>query len=489
MKRIPFALAALAAAVWFASPAGGASVAPLQGTATAPVTATLGTAYLPVALRAAEPVPAPDRVWGLQFALEDMPALYEEDVAIELPRAHRAGLRAIRTNLRWDWVEPQDTEPERYDWERYDERLATYADAGFDVMVALVAYPAWATRYQCGYALLPGREAAWREFVRETARRYSGPRYKVAAWEIGNEVDGKTVVSEADHERSPDWGGGQPTTPYGGCWGDRAGAYAAFLAAAYEEIKAVDPDATVTLGGLANADIFNMFHMDFLEKLLAAGGGRYIDVLNYHWFPDVPGQVSGPEKLRRLQATMAAHGLRRPAWLTETYRLTYPAGERGEASQIRFLGQELVEVLANPDLERVYWYGWVDFPPALKAEPWHPDRGIVRATHVPKAAFEMLPYAIAYTNGAPQDLSTPGVAAYRFAWPRREPRIVAWSRTGTTEPFRLEAPRGSRAVATYFPVDMLLGGDCCGRAIVPGDDGGIFLEVGADSLFLRLEGP
>jgi len=446
-----------------------------------------GAVYLPAVSRSGYLGPPPPLVWGLQFAMEDLDDPSPAEAVTMLQKARTVGLRSVRTNLRWDWVEPRNTTPDAYTWEAYDRRLAAYADAGYDIMLTLVAYPAWATTYQCGHSLLPGMEVEWRQFVRAAAQRYSESRYRVSAWEIGNEVDAKTTVGPEDYERSPDWGGGQPSTPYGGCWGDRAPAYRDFLRAAYEEIKSVDPAARVTLGGLANADIFDIFHMDFLERLLESGGGEYFDFLNYHWFPDVPGQPDGPEKLRRLRDTLRRHGYDMPVWLSETYRLSHPMEPDGEAGQVRFLNRELIEVLADPAVERVYWYGWLDFRPEWKAQPWHPDRGLLRADRSDKPALLVLEELIRLASGRPSDASTARVGVIRFSWPRQPDGVVAWSLTGATESLRLAAPPGARAVITSFPLEMLLAGRCCARVEAVEAGGAVTLDVGPDSVFVRLE--
>ncbi|MFN2115252.1 MAG: hypothetical protein ACK2T6_06030 [Anaerolineae bacterium] len=464
-------------------------------------TATPGAprVLLPWVARRASLASAKTRAWGLQFSLEDDPELYAAYAAVELPRARKLGLRSVRTNLRWDLVEPERTTgPGELDWRLYDERLATYSTAGFDVMVTLVAYPAWATRYQCGMELLPGMEPEWREFVREAALRYSREPYRVAAWEIGNEVDGKTAVVDADFERSEDWGGGQPTTPYGGCWGDRAPQYVEFLRAAYEEIKAVDPDVLVTHGGLANVDLFDhfgydLFHMDFLDRFLEAGGAEYFDFFNYHWFPDVDPryQPPGPVKHRQLMAKLRAHGVDVPVWLTETYRLSDPTRPDGELGQVDFATREVVEMLGFPVIDRVYWYGWVDFPARYKPEPNKPDRGAVRADHSAKPVVSVLPYTIQHTAGRPTNISTDAVSGYRFAWPReRREYVVAWPLVeGGPVTLELPAAPGSRALVTTFPREMLLAGECCTQTVVEERDGVIVLTIGggADEVFAAID--
>jgi hypothetical protein len=445
--------------------------------------------YLPYGARGASLAGARPRVWGLQFGLEEPPASLPDNLLIELPRAKRAGLTSVRTTLRWDWLEPANTTPESYDWTEADRRLAEYSSDryGNDLLVGLIAYPKWATVYACGYALQPGMEPEWRQFVRAVAERYSRPPYRVVAWEIGNEVDGKTTINDDDRTRPPGWGQNEPTVPIGGCWGDRAAAYRDFLRAAYEEIKAVDPDALVTLGSLAYAFNVPEFHTDFLEQLLAAGGGPYFDFLGFHWFPNVLDQPTGPDKVGRLIATLRRYGQPKPLWLTETYRLTFPGLDWTTGLQIEFLTKELVEVLAFNEIVRIYWYGWVDYPVNYKRTPTEGDRGLVTVDHRPKPALDVLPYTVLYTNGLAEDISTRNVIAYRFSWPRTAgTTIIAWSRSGRQADLTVPASDRSLAQVSYFPRNMLLAGDCCGTTIVPPQNGSYRFGVGSDALFIRV---
>jgi hypothetical protein len=368
--------------------------------------------------------------------------------------------------------------------------MTTYAQAGFDVIVTLVAYPQWATEFACGGALLDGREADWREFVRAAAERYSQPPYTVALWEIGNEVDGDTKVRAEDERRPEGWGRNQPTTPYGGCWGDRAEAYKEFLRAAYEEIKAVSPSALVTYGGLAYQDWEESFHMDFIDRLLEAGGGPYVDLINYHWFAHlsrVPGQPSGPDKHRSLMERFRRHGVTDlPVWLTETYQLTYVDDPGSAAAQVGFLTRELVEMLAFAEIERVYWYGFVDNPAGI-GDGHLIGRGLVWPDHTPKPAFQILPYTVAYTNGFPSDVSSDEVVAIRFSGGRSgRDHIVAWSRSGSPATLRIEARPNREVTQTAFPLDRVMSWSCCDSRPLDAASGAVDVQVGSEPAFIQL---
>lgn len=199
--------------------------------------------YLPYAADRSGWAPGPTRVWGTHLSMEWDESQHALDLALEPPRLKGAGITALRTNLYWRDVEPVNTTPDRYAWAGYDARLAAYSADGRDVVVSVVAYPKWAMVYACGYGFTsPEMADEWRAFMRAAAERYRDAPYRVVAWEIGNEVDGKTVVTAPDRERPPEWGGGEPMPPQIGCWGDRPAAYLAFLKPAYGAIKAVDPD-------------------------------------------------------------------------------------------------------------------------------------------------------------------------------------------------------------------------------------------------------
>jgi hypothetical protein len=444
------------------------------------------TVHLPYLARGAGmPVERP-RVWGLQLPLDGDPAYLATDVPPELTRARRAGLTAMRTDIRWSELEPADTTPNQFQWAATDARLALYTGAGYDVLATVVAYPKWATQYACGGELLPGREADWRELVRALVTRYGRAPYNVHTWEIGNEVDGETTVRADDLARPAGWGRGEPTVPHGGCWGDRAPQYKAFLQAAYEEIKAVDPGARVSIGSLAYVLDDTDFIPDFLENLMAAGAGPYFDVLGYHWFPNLLQPMTGPQKQRHLLDVLAGAGYPKPLWLTETYRLTFSDDPDSAVSQIRFLNREIVEMLAQPELAAVYWYGWQDFPPGY-GNLTRAQRGLVRGDHTPKPGFRVLPYAIAYTAGEPSNASAGRVTAWRFQRPRAgEDYVVAWSRDGKAHGLTLPARPGTRVSITWFPEDMLMAGKCCGRGTVTAQGDTVTIDVGKDPVFIDL---
>jgi hypothetical protein len=424
-------------------------------------------------------------VFGTQFApfQEEIPEMYADVVAHDLPRVQQAGFASIRTHVYWRDIEPTNTTPDAFNWAGYDQRLGDYREYGLDPLVGIVGYPKWATRYACGGGLLEGMVPEWRQFVRALAERYSAPPYDVHIWEIGNEVDGKTEVTPEDGQRPPAQGGNEPTWPFGGCWGDMAPEYVDFLRVAYEEIKAVNPGATMMLGSLAYAEFDRgWFIHNFFDNFLAAGGATYTDVIGFHWFKSFQAWPTAVDKARELRGIMAAHGVDRPMWLTETYMPDRVLDNDTRQERYTFITQELPRTLGSGEIERVYWYSFSDWPAG-----WSDiDRGLVTREHQPKPGLRVFEIMREYVDGiaSPENLS--GVEAYRFRRPdTSEESWGLWSTDGETHTTSLPASGttvtaeritmgDSYATTRSVPVDVVISG---GQAHIPVGPETVFVQI------------
>jgi len=447
---------------------------------------TTPTVYIPLVLRNWERL-HPNVIWGTQFGpdQERRTAAYDEIVARELPLVQAAGFTDIRTHLYWRDVEPENTTPDAYDWSWYDRRFRDFRRFGLNPVVSIVGYPLWATKYYCGGGLLPGMEAEWREFVRAAAERYSVPPYNVHIWEIGNEVDGETEVDpEEDSQRPPEQGGNQPTWPFGGCWGDIAPEYVTFLRAAYEEIKAVDPNATVMMGGLAYAVFDKWFIKDFFDNFLAAGGAAYTDVVGFHWFPYRQPWATAAEKAAELRSIMARHGVSKPLWLTETYMWDRENDTDTRDLRVAFITQELPRALGSGAVDRIYWFGFWDFNPAISTF----DRGLTTVDHRPKPGLKVFEITARFVRShpLPPRRMPPGVEAYRFVQPQegRETWAV-WSTTGQEETLSLSVP-GTVVEAVRIQVGDTYTATHAITTTLTVADGWVTVPVGPETTFLQV---
>ncbi|WP_288558694.1 hypothetical protein [uncultured Victivallis sp.] len=215
----------------------------------------------------------------------------------EFARMRKAGIRQVRTDFDWEFIE---TSPGVWNFDRLD-RLVTAARENDIRLLPILDYdvkwasPAWKNL------------DAWGEYVRRTVSRYSKD---IRCWEIWNEQN------------------------IGSFWRDEPNAvhYVQLLKRAYEEIKKIDPELTVLYGGCAGVPL------DFIEESLKAGAGKYFDAMNihpYNW-QGVPEEMI-PE-YEKLQALLRSHELNKPIWVTEVgwstaeppmlYRTVLPAAFR-----------------------------------------------------------------------------------------------------------------------------------------------------------------
>jgi hypothetical protein len=226
--------------------------------------------------------------------------------AATLDRVKSIGADTVRLQLSWNFIEPQNVPPAQYNWAPIDEIYKALSDRGLQPISLVEGCPGWACTRLSG----PVREehvADFVEFMTAMSARYSKPPYNAHFWEMWNEPDavGDAVPGTDKH--------------YG--WGSNADRYAAMLKAIRPAVKGADPSAALVLGGMAydgfqeNGGAFNR---RFIDDLLNAGGGQYLDVLNFHYYPNNVNWCSLTGKLNELRGKMKAHGVNLPFITTET---------------------------------------------------------------------------------------------------------------------------------------------------------------------------
>ena len=202
------------------------------------------------------------------------------------------------------------------------------------MLLVLAGTPAWAASdsaaqaapwLPAGSASPPRDLADWRDYVRTVATRYAD---RIDAYQIGN---------EPNHQ----W-----------FWQGTPRQMARLVSAAVEEIRQVDPTATVVAPGPVVTD-----------PASAVGAGRWwramegtgIDALALQWYPL---KGASPASLApitdRLRYAVAGSELEvLPVWITEV-------NHRGVNAD---LVPGTMRVAARAGIERVYWYAWTDVPP------------------------------------------------------------------------------------------------------------------------------
>jgi hypothetical protein len=348
--------------------------------------------------------------YGIQF--RDI--LSQRDL---LAPAGDAGAELIRVNLRWAEVEPTNTNPPTYVWDKYDALFGAMAQAGFAIMVTVRDNPSWAATTPCGPIdkVPAGRLVS---FLQAAVARYSGAPYHIKYWELYNEPD----------NQRPDM------HQQGGCWGQYPAQYAALLGQVYPAVKAVDPQAQVVFGGLALELLEDYFNHMFLNQVLASPGGKQFDVMNFHyyrafhwrWDPFGKDLIG---KTAYVRGVMAQAGLQKPIILTEVgYPSAGPAEDGqdySEEASSRYLMQAHARAHAA-GLRAVVWFEMMD-------DPDDPRKyGLLRADGSAKPSYTAYQTFTRELAGLPylRDASQGTLEAYAFDAGDRE-KLVCWSETVT----------------------------------------------------------
>lgn len=197
----------------------------------------------------------------------------------ELRIMSEAGIAWVRTDFDWSGVEKKQGE---WTFDHLDETVKWAEEAGVTILPILDYDVNWAR---------PAHKHLdeWTEYVRQVVTRYKD---RIRCWEIWNEPNLK------------------------GAWRDEPDpvAYTTLLQAAYTQIKAIDPDLTVLLGGMAGIP------WEFIEGIYQADGGKCFDAMNIHpyRYPASPESGKLYEDLQKLRELMSRYGDgEKPIWITE----------------------------------------------------------------------------------------------------------------------------------------------------------------------------
>lgn len=212
----------------------------------------------------------------------------------------------VRVDADWAWVE---RERGQFDWSVTDKAVDEAEAHKMNVLIVLAFTPSWARTFTDDDESLashhaPDDLADYANFTRLAAERYA--QRGVHNWEIWNEPNSKKF-----------W----PPTP-------NADEYGAAFRAAAPAIRAVDPKATLLIGGLApkyREPSSDIAPTDYLEQLYKNGTAQLADGVAAHpySFPSLPMAKDQPadgvfRDLPALHAVMEKHGdAKKKIWITE----------------------------------------------------------------------------------------------------------------------------------------------------------------------------
>ena len=418
--------------------------------------------------------------------------------AVALANLARAGVRAIRQDFTW-----ADIERHRgvYDFRGQDAVVDGAAAHGLEV-IAILDYgnPLYSTPgaavqasplasslppFGIGSATLfppdPSHLDTFRSFTRATAAHFAGRVHRYEIWNEENE-------------------GWRFWSPH-----EDPAAYAALLAAGATGVRAADPTALISVGGV--------FWPEVPPGLPGQGGLRYlghvydadpdlgsrVDALAWHPYPYpfvapevvIPANSSVPGSAAQVRALAAArHDGHEQLWVTE---LGWPTNDReygvSEARQAAYLVRGFAE-LWTEGVQVVVWYTYADGPnAALNQEDAF---GLFRHDGTPKPSYAALAtfsteLGAAVLRGARTDVRGLGPDGHALAFSAPGHRVtLLWtspeSSTSGYGPF--PAPDGTRVVTVPVtgPASVVtLTGQV---SAVPVSDGRATVEVSAAPVYL-----
>ena len=285
-----------------------------------------------------------------------------------------------------------------------------------------------------GFPSTAATRAAYANYGAQMAKLLKG---KVKAYEIWNEWSGGCGMAGKPRTNTPE-------------------NYGLLLQAAYQAIKAADPNLTVVgIGGDHSAH-----HLEQYLGMMRAAGPHSMDAWSVHSYryPNSPEASDLVGELNHAAGEAAKLGVTQPIWLTEIGwpTQTDPRGVT-ELTEARYLVRCFVLLQSTGQVDRVYWYDFKD--DGLKRTYNENNFGII---HHQTYALAPKPAAVAMsvfgrlTAGAKFVELTVKDEAYsaRYALPDGQELLIAWS-TGADHSAKLTG----RDVKRYALMGQALAAD------------------------------
>jgi hypothetical protein len=263
--------------------------------------------------------------------------------------------RLTGDNVGWYDLEPKKGQ---WDFRLLDKDVDLAEKHHVQLMLTLVFTPTWASARpneapssgHPGYTAEPTDINDWRDYVRTVATRYKG---RIQAYEIWNEPNSPQFYTGSVEK------------------------LVLLAKEAYTILHQVDPSVIVASPPSAGSKV------SFLDTYLRNGGGRYCDVIGYHFYvtPEPPEKML--DWIEQVKDIMAKYGQsNKPLWDTETGYYIY-----SQTTEVKPNGPFIV---VPPDeaaayvarayilnwasgVSRLNWYGWNDDYMGLAA-----SRGAIR---------------------------------------------------------------------------------------------------------------
>ncbi len=300
--------------------------------------------------------------------------------------AQQIGVRWTRDGVYafWFLVQPDRTKNE-YDFTRYDRQYAA-VPATMHILANIAPQGTIDEGYCQPGSYLPIDKEQYRRFVRAVVERYDGDgiddmpglQNPILHWQVGNEpVSSKPGFAEL-----------QKMT--------------------YVAIKEACDNCTVLIGGATGmppaTDYIAQFDRQY-RPILDALGGRYVDVMDVHWYGNATGDYRGiGEVVEHVRAVLAADGFASiPVWITEMG--TYSGDPRERPGDRLSFGAQSERQQALDLFKRFV------FPLSLGVKKIFPAFGLMEGFKYDGGYFDFT--GLIYDGWGPYDL---GLGQKKLAW-------------------------------------------------------------------------
>jgi hypothetical protein len=242
-------------------------------------------------------------------------------------------------------------EPHKGDWDfsQLDRDVAMAEQHGVGLLLTLGQTPPWASSrpkeppaWRPGGTAPPKDEKDWIEYVRKVVTRYKG---RIHEYEIWNEPNLQEFFSGSQEQ------------------------LVGLAQDAYRIIREIDPTAAVVSPSITGGD-----GVSWLDKYLDLGGGKYADVIGYHFYVSPKAPEAAVEIIQQVQAVLLTHGIRKPIWNTESGWFIHSDFEKPQNGTFShtLVPEEAISYVMRAYLvnwasgvSRLYWYDWDGNPMGL----------------------------------------------------------------------------------------------------------------------------
>ncbi len=272
------------------------------------------------------------------------PGFTDEQVRQSIRNLAKAGIQWIRVGAHWNQIEPFRGKNKQKVIDRLDLIIELALQEKIKVYLQLGAPPSWASEApgeKDSWAYSPTTAVDWRAHVSMMANRYGD---RINYWEIYNEID--WIFWKSDLKK-----------------------YAKFLKTAYIELKKVNPENRVILGGLA----FDGIHVwrlrpgaeeHALQKLYNNGIANYFDIFAMHPYSGDPefSTVESIDKINCAYEIMLKNGDGdKQIWLTEIGMDTKGSDPAQLKDQAKILRNTYTQLIKHPKVDKIFWYTFPNY--------------------------------------------------------------------------------------------------------------------------------